>query len=361
MTKPKRRKRAEPSAPPPGGNEEKKPVQEECRNSVASVRKVSRKPPEKPSENPRIQANNMTIVDVALAAAQRNRDDRMKARAMLKNARLLISKGRLNRWGNQSRSASSRTVFVYSEMTESDGVRTPCTMFLSVAFVPVEANHDSPLRVDERDGLSAEFLTAAREGHLKGVAGWVSALRCVFHEKACGHEPNTKTPLSKHEQVKQGKQTEALHPLAGDRSRCSSPISRLMHSHRENNHWVLSPTTHPHGMQFDASALSGTFRHLPRPSAHTVLCEAIVFGGAPNLLVVLHELRARVRTCLNMWADAREDVQVALRGLEQGEGDEAHDMDSEEERMEVGARCTNIRWRSCFCSCLEPLFRTISG
>ncbi|CAM9131600.1 unnamed protein product, partial [Scytosiphon promiscuus] len=176
--KPKRRKKAETRpAPKTGENERNKNSKEEGRSSAASLRKVSKKRPDKPPETPRTKAQNMTIVDVALAAAERNREDRLKARAMLKNARLLISKGRINR-------------------------------------------------------------------------------------------------------------------------------------------------------------------------AHTVLCEAIVFGGAPNLLVVLHELRARVRTCLDLWADAREDVQVALKGLEQGEGDQAHEMDSEEERMEEANLSGKKRWRA---------------
>lgn len=75
-------------------NEVEKPIREEGRTgAAASMRKVSRKP----SARPRTNASTMTVVDVALAAAQKNREGRLKARAMLKNARLLISKGRLNR------------------------------------------------------------------------------------------------------------------------------------------------------------------------------------------------------------------------------------------------------------------------
>lgn len=107
----------------------------------------------------------------------------------------------------------------------------------------------------------------------------------------------------------------------------------------------LPPATYPPGKQCDAITLKRMLIYRPCPSAHTVLCEAIVFGGAPNLVVVLHELRARVRTFLNLWVEAREDVQVALKGLQQGQGDQAHDMDSEEERMEVRGRCIDMQQR----------------
>lgn len=51
--------------------------------------------------------------------------------------------------------------------------------------------------------------------------------------------------------------------------------------------------------------------------------------------MILSELRARVRAVLGLWDEAGEDVRVALRGLEQGEGVGVDDMDSDEERVEV--------------------------
>ncbi len=71
-----------------------------------------------------------------------------------------------------------------------------------------------------------------------------------------------------------------------------------------------------------------------------MLCEAIAFDGASDLLVVLHELRARVRAVLGLWTEASEDVRVALKGLEQGEGYAIDDADSDEERAEASVRRT---------------------
>lgn len=71
------------------------------------------------------------------------------------------------------------------------------------------------------------------------------------------------------------------------------------------------------------------------PRAHAVLNEAIQLKGAPNLSVVLHELRARVRTGLGLWEEAGEDVRVALTGLDHGTGCDVEGIDSEEERTEV--------------------------
>ena len=79
-----------------------------------------------------------------------------------------------------------------------------------------------------------------------------------------------------------------------------------------------------------------TVAHDPR--AHTVLCEAIAFNGAPNQAVILHELRARVRGVLGRWAEAGEDVRVALKLLDQTD---VVDIDSDEERMEVSNRPQN--------------------
>lgn len=66
-----------------------------------------------------------------------------------------------------------------------------------------------------------------------------------------------------------------------------------------------------------------------------MLNEAIKLNGAPSLLVVLHELRARVRAALGLWEEAGEDVRVTLTGLEHGTGFGVDEIDSEEERMEV--------------------------
>lgn len=49
-------------------------------------------------------------------------------------------------------------------------------------------------------------------------------------------------------------------------------------------------------------------------------------------MVVLHELRARVRGVLGLWVEAGEDIRLALKGLEQTD---AVGIDSDEERMEV--------------------------
>ncbi len=62
-----------------------------------------RKATKKASLSPRqrgkagVKGGNMSFIDVALAAAQMKRENRLKARAMLKNARSLIVKGRPNR------------------------------------------------------------------------------------------------------------------------------------------------------------------------------------------------------------------------------------------------------------------------
>lgn len=77
--------------------------------------------------------------------------------------------------------------------------------------------------------------------------------------------------------------------------------------------------------------VTGALSHDPR--AHTVLCEAIAFNGAPNLMVALHELRARVRGVLGLWVEAGEDIRLALKGLEQTE--DFVSIDSDEERMEA--------------------------
>ncbi|CBJ26981.1 hypothetical protein Esi_0051_0071 [Ectocarpus siliculosus] len=69
--------------------------------------------------------------------------------------------------------------------------------------------------------------------------------------------------------------------------------------------------------------------------AHAALCEAVACNEAPHLLVILSELRARVRAALGLWDEAGEDVRVALKGLEQGEGVGVDDVDSDEERTEI--------------------------
>lgn len=82
------------------------------------------------------------------------------------------------------------------------------------------------------------------------------------------------------------------------------------------------------------SLQTGALSHDPR--AHTVLCEAIALNGAPNLTVVLHELRARVRGALGLWVQSGEDIRMALKGLERTE--DIVNIDSDEERMEVRSR-----------------------
>lgn len=79
-----------------------------------------------------------------------------------------------------------------------------------------------------------------------------------------------------------------------------------------------------------------------------MLCEAIALNGAPNLTVVMHELRARVRTVLGLWVEASEDIRQALKSLEQME-DVVANIDSDEERMEVSAsskptRCWSLKF-----------------
>lgn len=56
-------------------------------------------------------------------------------------------------------------------------------------------------------------------------------------------------------------------------------------------------------------------------------------------MVVLHELRARVRGVLGLWVEAGEDIRVALKGLEQTE--DVANIDSDEERMEVSTGTRN--------------------
>ncbi|CAM9252597.1 unnamed protein product, partial [Ectocarpus sp. 12 AP-2014] len=80
--------------------------------------------------------------------------------------------------------------------------------------------------------------------------------------------------------------------------------------------------------------------------AHAALDEAVACNEAPHLLVILSELRARVRAALGRWDEAGEDVRVALRGLEQGEGVGVDDMDSDEERAEEAKLSGKKRWRA---------------
>lgn len=82
-----------------------------------------------------------------------------------------------------------------------------------------------------------------------------------------------------------------------------------------------------------------------------MLSEAITLNGAPSLMIILHELRARVRTGLGLWKEASEDVRVALKGLEHVEGCGIDGIDSEEERMEVRhfyIHRTYVRWRRIY-------------
>lgn len=66
---------------------------DEKQDSSARRRKSSDK---KPWQRSTGRSRSMTVVDVAMAAMQKKREARLKARAMLKNARGLILKGRMN-------------------------------------------------------------------------------------------------------------------------------------------------------------------------------------------------------------------------------------------------------------------------
>lgn len=76
-----------------GGKTDNKSSDENV-DSAARKRKSSEK---KPWQRSAGRSRSMTVVDVAMAAMQKKREAKLKARAMLKNARGLILKGRMNR------------------------------------------------------------------------------------------------------------------------------------------------------------------------------------------------------------------------------------------------------------------------
>lgn len=66
-----------------------------------------------------------------------------------------------------------------------------------------------------------------------------------------------------------------------------------------------------------------------------MVSQVVELVGLQGILTIALELRARIRCMLGLWAKAGEDVRVALKGLEEGDGGEFEDRNSDDERDEV--------------------------